>query len=46
VSTSVHLYLFSDGAPATAARDEREWQAWMQAHFPTPQAAAAEETSS
>lgn len=45
VYTSVYLYLFGDEAPATATRDERDWQAWMQAHFPMPQVAAAEETS-
>lgn len=45
VSMSVYLYLFGADAPAAAARDEREWQAWMQAHFPMPQMAAAEESS-
>jgi uncharacterized protein YndB with AHSA1/START domain len=34
VSTSFHAYLFGDEAPAVAAREERAWQAWMDAHFP------------
>jgi hypothetical protein len=31
---SVYIYLFGDGAPDTAAREEQVWQAWMQERYP------------
>src|SRR4051812_41091728 len=33
----IRLYLYSDQAPAAAARDEPRWQAWMSEHFPMGQ---------
>lgn len=44
VHTSLTLYLFGDQAPEVIARDEPEWRAWMEAHFPPiPPAAPTQE---
>jgi uncharacterized protein YndB with AHSA1/START domain len=40
VTMAFHAHLFGDEAPAVAAREERAWQAWMNAHFPFVSAAA------
>jgi uncharacterized protein YndB with AHSA1/START domain len=32
--TSMQAYLFGDGAPAIAAREQPRWEAWMAARFP------------
>jgi uncharacterized protein YndB with AHSA1/START domain len=37
---SVYAYLFGEGAAAAADRDEPAWRAWMQRHFPMPEAPA------
>ncbi len=37
---SVYAYLFGDGAAEAAASDEPAWRAWMQRHFPLPEAPA------
>jgi uncharacterized protein YndB with AHSA1/START domain len=36
----IRFFLYGDQAPAAAARAEPEWQAWLNAHFPLPTAAA------
>jgi uncharacterized protein YndB with AHSA1/START domain len=33
---TLNFYLYGDQAPATAARETPLWQAWIEAHFPTP----------
>jgi uncharacterized protein YndB with AHSA1/START domain len=40
VHTSVHAYLFGDGAATVAAREEPRWRAWMDEHFPSAEAAS------
>jgi hypothetical protein len=36
----VSFYLYGDRAAATVARDEPAWRAWMNAHFPSLNAAS------
>jgi uncharacterized protein YndB with AHSA1/START domain len=36
----IRFFLYGDQAPAAVARAESEWQAWLNAHFPLPTAAA------
>jgi len=38
---SLALYLYGEGAPAAAARDEPAWRAWMADHFPAVEGAPA-----
>ena len=33
---SVYAYLFGDGAPELAARDEPRWRSWLADRFPAP----------
>jgi uncharacterized protein YndB with AHSA1/START domain len=35
---SVYLYLFGDGAADAAASDDPAWRAWLERHFPAPEA--------
>jgi hypothetical protein len=36
VFASVYAYLFGDGAPELAARDEPRWRSWLADRFPAP----------
>ena len=35
---NVQAYLFGDGAPGGAARDQAAWRTWMEEHFPSTEA--------
>jgi uncharacterized protein YndB with AHSA1/START domain len=36
VHAAVGLYLYGEGGAAAVARDESDWKAWMERHFPAP----------